>query len=412
MPQPTITLKIHRYTPLALVYLFVNSVRVLPFGLLITSILSPLLYLWLLMRGRRKIISWFVLCVAPFALIHLAQGADRKAYAVSALLAFTIYVTVYAFAVGLARIEDLGRLMQSLIVTNFLLACIGMALRFSSYSELMWRERDSITLGVDPMPRFQMFTYEPSHYSTLIAPLALYAFWRVVKRPSTGAFISLGMVVVPLAMSYSFGVLASLALAVAVYYMRYLRQMLRHRAVLVTAIALVLGFYLLPEDTALKVRLANVLEGTDSSGQARTFLSYASGYSMAVSRSLWFGVGFGQIKLIASEFLVWDGGRIPCAIAETLAQFGVVGVALRLAAQVFLFFKTRAYGNSYRLSIFLFVFIYQFTGSFTTNLAEYVAWTLAFSDVLPEFANAPAADRTHDGSLIAVPATNLAVLQQ
>ncbi|MGZ5135232.1 MAG: hypothetical protein ACXWCG_08785, partial [Flavitalea sp.] len=42
------------------------------------------------------------------------------------------------------------------------------------------------------------------------------------------------------------------------------------------------------------------------------------------------------------------------------------------------FFKTKVWSNYYRLSLFLFIFIYQFTGSYLTNIAEYVIWILAF----------------------------------
>jgi hypothetical protein len=41
--------------------------------------------------------------------------------------------------------------------------------------------------------------------------------------------------------------------------------------------------------------------------------------------------------------------------------------------------------NYYRLLLFLFVFIYQFTGSFITNVAEYVIWILAFTNTFHQF---------------------------
>jgi hypothetical protein len=72
-------------------------------------------------------------------------------------------------------------------------------------------------------------------------------------------------------------------------------------------------------------------------------------------------------------------------MGETLAIFGLAGVVLRLFLEFFLFFKTRVYSNYYRLALFIFVFIYQFTGSFITNIVEYVIWILAFSTVLNQF---------------------------
>ena len=64
---------------------------------------------------------------------------------------------------------------------------------------------------------------------------------------------------------------------------------------------------------------------------------------------------------------------IPNAVGDTLAAFGIFGIALRLVLQIVFFFQNQgAYSNYYRLALFLFIFIYQFTGSFITNIAEYV----------------------------------------
>jgi hypothetical protein len=81
---------------------------------------------------------------------------------------------------------------------------------------------------------------------------------------------------------------------------------------------------------------------------------------------------------------------IPCAFAETLAIFGLVGAAVRLLVTCYLFFRTRVYTNYFRLYLFIYIFIYQFTGSFITNVAEYVIWVFAFVNVFPEFDKSPA----------------------
>ncbi len=71
--------------------------------------------------------------------------------------------------------------------------------------------------------------------------------------------------------------------------------------------------------------------------------------------------------------------------AETLAVFGWVGFFLRFVVEIFLFFYTKVWTNYYRLLLFFFMFIYQFTGSFITNVAEYVIWILAFTNVFNQF---------------------------
>ena len=91
------------------------------------------------------------------------------------------------------------------------------------------------------------------------------------------------------------------------------------------------------------------------------------------------------------KFYKWEGFTtgtiaIPNSIGDTLAVFGVLGVLLKLALEIYFFFKTQVYSNFYRLALFLFIFIYQFTGSFISNIAEYVIWLMAFYPTLfPEF---------------------------
>jgi hypothetical protein len=43
------------------------------------------------------------------------------------------------------------------------------------------------------------------------------------------------------------------------------------------------------------------------------------------------------------------------------------------------------YNNYYRFALFVFVFIFQFTGSFITNIAELAIWILAFTNTFEEF---------------------------
>ena len=76
---------------------------------------------------------------------------------------------------------------------------------------------------------------------------------------------------------------------------------------------------------------------------------------------------------------------IPNAAAETLAIFGWVGFALRILVECLLFLSTKVWSNYFRLLLFVFAFVYQFTGSFITNIAEYVIWIMAFTRVFVEF---------------------------
>jgi hypothetical protein len=76
---------------------------------------------------------------------------------------------------------------------------------------------------------------------------------------------------------------------------------------------------------------------------------------------------------------------IPNVTAETLTIFGFAGLLIRFAIEIGLFFYTKVWKNYYRLLLFLFMFVYQFGGSFITNVAEYVIWILAFTNVFKQF---------------------------
>lgn len=71
-------------------------------------------------------------------------------------------------------------------------------------------------------------------------------------------------------------------------------------------------------------------------------------------------------------------------MADVLATFGWVGFCGKLLAELMLFRKTRVQRSSFRLCLFIFMFIYQFVGSFSTNIVEVFFWVLAFSPVFPD----------------------------
>ena len=114
---------------------------------------------------------------------------------------------------------------------------------------------------------------------------------------------------------------------------------------------------------------------------------------VAKERSIWFGSGLGQVKELAYDIVkrylnYWgelEVVRIPNAVAETLAIFGIFGIAIRFILIFYFFIKTKVLENYYRTLLFVFVFVYQFTGSYITNIVEYVIWVMAFSSVFKQF---------------------------
>jgi len=380
----TAKFRTRKYLVIAFIYFFINPTFFLNSPLLLTSILSPLFYLWLIREGHKRILLNFLLVATPFIVAHLKHGIDYQSYAISFAMAITVYITVYAFYVAIPKIPSLPHLFDRIIQVNLFMSAVGVVLLLTPWYSLMWI-KNTITVDVDETMRFRMLTYEPSYYSTLLVPFALYAFWRFTSKPSSRTLLLLVAVAAPLAMSFSFGVIGGLVFTIALIYAFSFRTLWRHKLLVLAVIcasALIVRFL---QDSLVWVRFMNVITGQDTSANARTIESYFFAYQIAVEKSLWWGVGFGEVKTFDYLITSWSGGRLICTVADTLALFGVAGLLLRFGAEAYLFVKTRVYLNRYRLSLFIFIFIYQFTGSFTSNLAEYVVWILAFSSVFPEF---------------------------
>jgi hypothetical protein len=208
------------------------------------------------------------------------------------------------------------------------------------------------------------------------------------------------VVFLPLLMSMSFGVLGATALMAVILSLVFWRKLLTYKRAMIISFSLltlcvagcVMLFTFYAESNVAK-RLLSIIAGNDTSANGRTVDSFGIAWKLAEGKNIWFGIGLGQIKveienLVRSFYNYWGNYTrydIPNAMGETLAIFGLTGVALRIFLEWFLFFRTKTYTNYYRLALFIFVFIYQFTGSFITNIVEYVIWILAFSQVFDQF---------------------------
>jgi hypothetical protein len=78
-------------------------------------------------------------------------------------------------------------------------------------------------------------------------------------------------------------------------------------------------------------------------------------------------------------------GSIPNEVAALFSEFGLIGVMAMFAVEIYLFFKTRVYQDSFRIAMFTVVFINQFVGSYSTDVQQYLMWFLAFYAFFPEF---------------------------
>ena len=148
------------------------------------------------------------------------------------------------------------------------------------------------------------------------------------------------------------------------------------------------------------------MDGTDTSGRGRTYEAfYLAHIILQEHDALFFGIGLGQLKVLAVDSFinfykytsVPDLMRIPNSSAETLVVFGYVGLSLRLLIQLYFFLRTKVYQDLFRLSLFLFLFTYQFTGSYIFSFMEYVLFVMCFVPKFSYLTFNPNADGSIDG---------------
>lgn len=389
-------MKINKYYPFVLIYFFVNSLW-LPFGLLYTIILTPLFYFWIITNGKKNILIKFFVFASPFIIVHLINRVDSFFYWRSVALFLTVYIFCMAFYTFVSKHNDVERVFRKLLKFNFILTIIALVCVYTEYHSIFWHKAH---WGGD-WPRLAMFTYEPSYYATLLVPIFAYFFIRFMLGGSENELIfSVAMISIPLVLTLSLGVIAGVVLAIFILFLINFQQFIVRKklfysfCITITSLLLIFVFLLLfYDDNPLFTRLLDFVAGEDQSGRGRTTEAFQLAHIIAGLKSLWWGVGPGQIKIVGDSVIKsfynypQDYGQvsIPNAFAETLALFGYVGVFLRLFFEFYLFFKTRVLNNYYQSFMFIYIFVYQFTGSFTTNIAEYVIWILAFKNVFPQF---------------------------
>jgi hypothetical protein len=392
-------MRINKFFPVVFIYFFINSFG-LPFGLTYTALLSPLLYLWMIMTRKREVLWHFLLIMLPVALIHLAIGVDVNSYFVSVLNMTLVYIFCQAVYTFLIKCEQPGTIFHQLLVINFICCLVAIPLFFTPLYPVLWMKQ-FLTTGVGEVRRLSLLTYEPSYYALLFTPLFFFFLLQLLfYRNTINGWLLLVMLLLPLALSFSLGVISAITMAIVVTVVLHYKKFLYNKRFInllgftgiVVVSALVVGLVFFP-DNILFVRLDNVITGKDPSGKGRTFEAFWLADQLLAQKSYWWGIGPGQIKILGFDLIrdFYGYGRdttrvaIPNAAAETLAIFGWVGFSVRILAECLLFVYTKVWRNYYRLLLFVFVFIYQFTGSFITNIAEYVIWVIAFTAVFREY---------------------------
>jgi len=348
----------------------------------------------------KEVLLPFIAILAPFILVQVLNvDMVRKVYFYSLLNLLLVYIFCQAFYTFLKICKDPEKIFRQVLIINFFFCLVAIVFYFTPWYDVLWMEK-TLTEGVKEFRRMKLLTYEPSYYATLFTPIFCFFLLQYFFRQNKiRSWMLLPMLFLPYILSFSFGVIGSLFISALVTYFIHFIKLFRKRRIfnwtifgsIFSGLAFVISYFFF-RNSALVIRIANIFSGRDLSGKGRTTDSFVLANKILGEHDRYWGIGIGQIKIRGNVFIqdyylynMDFVATIPNAVAETFAIFGWAGMILRLGIEIFLFFRTRVWTNYYRLWLFFFVFIYQFTGSFVTNVAEYVIWILAFTNVFRQF---------------------------
>jgi len=383
----------------AIIYFFFNSF-LLPQGLLYSSLLTPVMLYFLFKERKIRCLilgGAFLLLPLPF---HFYQGVETGSYLISVAMVFSILILFFAsYYLVLNKEEAMVKIFKKVLILNGFFVLIALlVLPFENIRELLWYN-EIITKGLQVIPRLKLFTYEASYYSFIMMPVFLFFMLRILNGFEKHAMIIGLSIFLSLLLSLSFGVIASIlfSLFIAMLYYWKLSNAFYKRFVFISSTAfiaiLVILAFVWPENP-IYFRINNILNGQDTSAMGRLIYSFMFAKDLIVQYSPVFGIGPGQIKIVAHDMIVnhyqYQGNiaeivRIPNSMAEMLAVYGLYGFLAKLLAEIYFFFRFRLYQNTYSFILFLFLFIYQFTGSFISNAAEVAGWAFVFGLRFNEF---------------------------
>lgn len=393
------TLIYRQLIPSFILFFFFNGIF-LPQGLLFTTILTPvMLYSLYKANDIKKLIVWSIILIIPIP-FQLAVGVDYKSYAISYTLIFTVWIFMF-YAQKILKIanEEMASIFKTILKANFWLILLSaIFLIFPALREFAW-DLKPISPSVPSIPRLQMFVYEPSYYALLMSPVFLYFSLKIFTGKTDIPLLTALAIFIPLFMTISFGVIGALAMSIilvsAIFY-RKLPSISHSYLFYLFLFIIVLGFsiYKIWPDNPIFARIENIFYGKDTSAKGRLSESFMFAKDLIINKSFGFGIGPGQVKILAHDMIInyykYDGSissivRIPNSMGEMLASFGLYGFILKIIFEIYFFIKRKIWNNLFSFSLFIFIFIYQFTGSFLTSVAEIGIWMFVFSTHFPEF---------------------------
>ncbi len=378
---------------------FFNGV-LLPFGLQYSLLLTPFFVAGLYFSNKLQTIKTPIFVIFIFAILHFLNGAVLKDLLVSNIVLTSIVILATSFFYFYKNSSYIEVFIEKITILNFIFTLLAVLALFTGiFKDVFWYSIP-FTEGYKTIPRLKLFELEASHYSFVLLPFFFYYFWKVIQQVSKKSTFLLFTVSLSLVLSFSLGILSVIFLALFATIIFHFKRLLFYKnarntlgmlgSVLIVIFVFAYVFY--PENP-LFYRISNILSGTDTSGRGRTYESFEIAWQTLQNKNSYFGIGLGQFKIVGRMTLSFyykfmnlpEVVRIPNCMAETLVVYGIVGFVLKILIQIGLFIKFKVYQNLFQLSLFISLFIYQFTGSFLFNGMEYILWVMAFYPVLMSF---------------------------
>ena len=370
------------------VFIFFNNIG-LPFGLQYTTLISPFLFFYNFRQYRRIYYLALAIFLALFA-VHYYIGIDSYFdYFKSAALHFCVLILAITFHQLLK--EKPGTVFETFdkaVYINFILTILAILLLGMGIN-IMWASASSSGALYSTL-RLRLFTYEPSYYSLMLSPIFFFCYLKFEKNMSFKATIPLLLLLFSLALSFSFGVISLITFTIIFVKLMYRSK---NKALLILGMLmffiLVGALYIYNPQFIFFTRLENVLEGNDVSGNARLFDSWILANQIVQHKSSYlFGIGWGQIHVVGHDIIqryynysdsVEVGYDLPNILCGIFCFTGIVGLVSFLFLQIYFYRKTKTKNSTYRSYIFWFIFIYQFTGSYTSSVLHYALLIIAYT---------------------------------
>jgi hypothetical protein len=381
------------------VFLFFFNRVGLPFGLSFDMILAPFFLYTIFKEFNQSTLYKAIGILLVFGIIHAFLGVNYTAFFVSNVVFLALIIGVICFYQRAKQIDYFEEIILRITQLNVVFTIIALATLFFLKSTYLWY-LVPYTSNAEALPRLKLFTEEASHYSFLLLPVFYFWLYQLLVQFNWRTFGYLMSIIISLILSFSLGVLSIIAITLILVLVLYSRSILSHQRyrkflLILLFILVTIGFLItiVFPINPLTIRINNLINGQDTSGRGRTYESFEIAWRVLQLNYPLIGIGLGQFKLIGRDVLLFYYKyhtipavvRLPNALAETLVSYGVLGAVLRIFLQIYWGIKAAIFQNVFQTSLFIALFIYQFTGGFLFHSFEYYYWILAFIPVFKSF---------------------------